>query len=83
MDMTKAFDNVKHSILFQKLIERAIPPIILRFLMYMYEIQLANVKWNGDHSKEFSIKNGVKQGAVPSALTLLHLCGRFITSTKN
>ena len=31
MDMKKAFDNVKHSILFQKLLERNIPPIILRF----------------------------------------------------
>ena len=36
-------------------------------LMYMYEIQVANVKWNNFYSMEFNIKNGVKQGAVLSA----------------
>ena len=44
MDMTKAVDNVKRTILFQKLSERCIPPIILRFIIYMYEIQVANVR---------------------------------------
>ena len=29
---------------------------------------MANVRWNGYYSSEFSIKNGVKQGAVLSAL---------------
>ena len=33
MDMTKASDKVKHSILFQKLLKRHVPPIILRFLL--------------------------------------------------
>ena len=68
MDMSKAFDNVKHSLLFEKLSQRAIPPIILRFLLFVYEIQVANVKWNGQLSKEFGIGNGVKQGAVISAI---------------
>ena len=63
MDMTKAFDNVK-----QKLIKRDFPPFKIRFLMYEYEIQVANVKWNNCYSVEFNIKNGVKQGAVLSAL---------------
>ena len=68
MDMTKAFDNVKQSTLFEKLIKRDFPPIMIRFLMYEYEIQVANVKWNNCYSMEFNIKNGVKQGAVLSAL---------------
>ena len=68
MDMTKAFDNVKHSKLFRKLLNRDFPPIMIRFLMYMYEIQVATVKWNNCYSMEFNIKNGVKQGAVLSAL---------------
>ena len=59
MDMTKAFDKVKHSILFQKLQKRHIPPIILHFLMYAYIIQVAMVRWNSNYSAEFSIKNGV------------------------
>ena len=68
MDMTKAFNTVKHSILFQKLLKRHIPPIILRFLLYAYNIQVAMVRWNDNYSAEFSIKNGVKQGVVLSAL---------------
>ena len=68
MDMTKAFDNVRHSILFQKLSKRGIPPIILRFIIYMNEIQVVNVRWNSEYSNEFKLKNGVKQGAVLSAL---------------
>ena len=66
MDMTKAFDNVRHSTLFQKLEDRGIPAIFLRILVVMYEKQLANVRWNDKLSRCFSIKNGVKQGAVLS-----------------
>ena len=68
MDMTKAFDKVKHSILFQNLLKRHIPPIILRFLLYAYKIEVAMVRWNGNYSAEFRIKIGVKQGVGLSAL---------------
>ena len=36
MDMKKAFDMVKHSLLFQKLINKDLSPIFLRLLMKMY-----------------------------------------------
>ena len=68
MDMAKAFDNVKHSILFRKLLTRGLPPIVIRLLIYIYEVQVANVKWNGQCSDTFHIKNGVKQGSVLSAI---------------
>ena len=67
MDMTKAFDNVKHSILFEKLIHKGIPGIYVRLLLVMYDKQYANVKGNGCVSKRFTITNRVKQGAVLSA----------------
>ena len=38
------------------------------FLVYLYEVQVANVKWNGQCSNTFKISNGVKQGAVLSAI---------------
>lgn len=66
MDMSKAFDRVKHSKLFLKLYERDVPPIVLRMLMYMYSNQEARVQWNNKLSKSFPINNGVKQGAVLS-----------------
>ena len=68
MDMKKAFDMVRHSTLFKKLIERNVPPIYLRLLLIMYISQSAKVKWNGSLSDAFSILNGVKQGAVLSAI---------------
>ena len=68
MDMSKAFDMVKHSILFTKLMKVGIPFIFLRLLMFIYIHQYANVKWNGTHSSMFSLSNGVRQGGVISAL---------------
>ena len=68
MDMKKAFDLVKHSLLFRKLVERKMPPIFIRLLLYMYMHQSAKVKWNGSLSDAFSILNGVKQGAVIFAI---------------
>ena len=40
----------------------------IRLLMVMYKKQCANIKWNGETSSRFAIKNGVKQGAVLSAI---------------
>ena len=45
MDMTKAFDNVKHSLLFWKVIEKGVPCIFIRLLIDMYIKQRANVRW--------------------------------------
>ena len=68
MDMKKAFDMVKHSLLFRKLIERNLPPIFTRLLIVMYISQTAKVKWENGLSDSFSITNGVKQGVVLSAI---------------
>ena len=68
MDMSKAFDTVRHSILFKKLMKVGIPSIFLRVLLFIYMKQYANVKWNGSYSDMFSLSNGVRQGGVISAL---------------
>ena len=67
LDATKAFDRVQHSKLFNKLIERDICPLIIRFLMNSYLISKSLVKWNNTKSSSFNLNNGVKQGAVLSA----------------
>ena len=68
MDMTKAFDLVKHSLLFRKLISSGLSLIFVRVLIFIYINQVANVRWNGMISEVFSMKNGVRQGAVLSAI---------------
>jgi hypothetical protein len=68
MDMTKAFDLVKHSLLFRKLIKAGLSLIFVRMLLFIYVMQSANVKWNGEVSAMFSLANGVRQGGVISAI---------------
>jgi hypothetical protein len=64
MDCTKAFDTVKHSLLFKKLLDAKIPAIFVRIMIFMYRKQTADVRWKSLYSKEFTIRNGVRQGAV-------------------
>ena len=68
LDCSKAFDTVQHSLLFQKMLDANVPPIIVRLLISMYRNQVANVRWKGQFSEDFSIKNGVRQGAVISPI---------------
>ena len=64
MDMCKAFDMVKHSLLFRKLLDVNLSAIFIRLLMVMY----SHSRWNQVISGVFPMVNGVKQGAVLSAL---------------
>ena len=68
MDYTKAFDTVRHSLLFKKLQNGGIPSIVIRLLIHIYTKQTANVRWKTDVSKEFTIQNGVRQGAILSPI---------------
>ena len=65
MDLTKAFDLVKFSILFKKLSQK-VSPILIRFLVLSYLHQECAVSWDGVKSAAFTIGNGVRQGAVLS-----------------
>ena len=68
MDMTKAFDLVQHSVLFRKLIDQKVSMIFIRLLLSMYLLQCANVRWNSSFSEIFTLTNGIKQGAILSAI---------------
>ena len=68
MDMSKAFDMVEWGELFVSLKERGVHPIYLRVLMFIYKNQQCDVKWAGKYSYRFSVSNGVRQGAVSSAI---------------
>ena len=68
MDMTAAFDLTLHSLLFSKMILKGFPPIFIRLFIFIYTNQTANVRWNGNISSEFPMHNGVRQGAILSAI---------------
>ena len=60
LDASKAFDLVKNSIPFQKL--------VVRFLYRWYLTQELKVCWENVHSNKFSVSNGVRQGGVLSPI---------------
>ena len=68
MDMKKAFDLVKNSLLFKKPLSAGLSVIFVRLLLFIYMNQFANVRWNGSFSDFFSVKNGVRQGAILSGI---------------
>ena len=48
LDCTKAFDTCKFDVLFQKLLDRKLPPIVIRTLAVVYQEQYAWVRrWRG------------------------------------
>ena len=82
MDMTKAFDLTLHSVLFKKMLAAGFPAIFLRLFIHIYMNQVANVRWNSELSSTFTITNGVRQGAVLSAILYCFYCEGLFTLLK-
>ena len=57
---------IESAIIFQKLIEKHVPLILVRFIMFWYKNQMITIKWNNVFSHCFSITNGVRQGGILS-----------------
>jgi len=68
LDVSKAFDRVTHSKLFDKLIERNVPHCFIRILHNWYSKLVSVVKWNSVFNYPFSVYCDVKQGGVLSPL---------------
>ena len=66
LDCSKAFDTCQFSVLFQKLLKKNLPPIVIRALIFVYEEQTAWVSWGSARSDQFQIVNGTRQGSVLS-----------------
>ena len=76
LDCSKAFDKCLFDKLFQKLIDRKVPAIVVRVLAFVYEEQLGCVKLQEKRSDQFRIINGTRQGSVLSpTLFALYLDG--------
>ena len=68
LDSSKAFDYVRFDIMFNKLRRKGLCPLVIRLLMNIYSNSSYRISWNGETSDYFTIKNGVKQGAVLSPI---------------
>ena len=65
LDASKAFDRVKHSVLFQKLIDGVCLDTLLDCLYIGIQIRLC-IRWSGNLSEHFCVTNGVRQGDILS-----------------
>ena len=66
VDFSKAFDNIKHFLLINKLIEKEVPGDLTKLIeCYLYN-QSARVKWNHTYGDYKPIKLGVRQGGILS-----------------
>ena len=66
LDCTKAFDKCRFDILFSKLLDKKLPAIVIRVLIFVYKEQRAWVRWGKARSRSFGIVNGTRQGSVLS-----------------
>ena len=68
LDASKAFDNVNHFTLFDKLLANGMPIYLIRIIAFWYQHQNMSVKWGNATSTTFTVTNGVKQGGILSPL---------------
>ena len=66
LDCSKAFDKFKFSLLFKRLLDKGLPPVIVRALVYIYMEQYAWFKWGDSVSSRMRISNVTRQGAILS-----------------
>ena len=75
IDYSKAFDSVCHNKLFAAFLEMGFPRHLVALLQSLYVNQRATIRWNNEHSSEFEIGKGARQGCIVSP----HL---FVTYTE-
>ena len=68
LDCSKAFDKCKFSLLFKRLLDKGLPPIVVRVLAFIYMEQYGWVKWGDGKSSLMTMSNGTRQGAVLSPI---------------
>ena len=68
LDASKAFDRINFWVLFEKLLDRGISCIFVRFLMIWYCTQEFVVRWGNTYSTPFNVTNGLRQGGILSPI---------------
>ena len=68
LDCSKAFDKCKFSVLFKRLLDKGLPPIVARVLSFIYMEQYGWVRWGDARSSRMTIANGTRQGAILSPI---------------
>ena len=83
LDCSKDFDKCRFDKLFQKLLEKGLPPVAIRVLAFIYEQQTGFIKLAGLRSNQFPITNGTRQGSVLSPLLFSVYLDDLIAKLRN
>ena len=75
-------ENKYNTIQYNTMLRAGFPPIFLRLFIFIYANQTANVRWNGEFSSTFKMTNGVRQGAVLSAIAYCFYCENLFALLK-
>ena len=84
IDLTKAFDNLNHSILFLKLIGKNVPFCLIKILKDWYSKCVCNVKWGSScFFQSFVMSQGVRQGGVLLPILFCLYCDNVLNTLNN
>ena len=59
LDASKAFDHVDHLVLFKKLLDKHLPPFVVRLLLMWDSEQRFKVRWKSSLESSIGVSNGV------------------------
>ena len=68
IDAEKAFDKIQHPFLIQTLSKVGINGAVLNIIKAIYERPTANITFNGQKLRAFTLRSGTRQG-----LSLIHI----------
>ena len=68
IDLSKAFDNIDHDILLEKLLDSNVPIAIVRIVGFMIKNSYTHVRFKNCRSPEWRINAGCRQGGILSPL---------------
>ena len=82
LDCKAAFDTCKFDILFKRVLDKGVPAIVVRALMFSYQQQYAWVRWGQARSDIFPIRNGTRQGSIASPVLWAVYCDLLIKELR-
>ena len=82
LDVSKAFNRIEYSTLFNNLRNRNMSLVTLRLIMNMYISHKMQVRFNNVLSSQFTVGNGVKQGGVLSSILFTVYLDSLIKTLK-
>ena len=82
LDCSKAFDLAKWDKMFTLILERQVPPIVARAMIYSYQEQYAWCRWGAARSEIFPIVNGTRQGSMASPFLWAVYCDPLLARLR-